>query len=239
MFSNRWVRQNQRALVLFLFMGVVVTASGSRALAGDDRGESPSGPTTVAEGSTATHRLNTDLDGGEVYIYTGGTFPVRTHPAAFRFLFDFTEEGNTTGYITPLLFERISGEDYTVYAVVGIGNGFEVALNPAQQTIPIDVIEGAKFTTNGNFTFGYINSLVDSSGVPIVASAGTVDFDQPADAGEGLGGVGATNVWEVTAGSPYPVVALGTTFGVAGADYTFWPYTRTYSAQAVGIVAPQ
>jgi hypothetical protein len=224
-----------------LLIAVVIAASGSRALAGNNTGKSPSAPTTVAEGSTATHRLNTDWDGGEVYIYVGGTFPVRTHPAAFRFLFDFTENGNTTGYITPLLFERISGEEYTVYAVVGIGKGFEVALNPAPQTIPIDVIEGSSFTTNGNFTFGYVNSIVDLTGVTILASLGTVDFDQPADAGEGLGGVGATNVWEVTAVSPYPTVALGTTFGVAGspADYTFWPSTRTYSAQAIGIVAPQ
>ena len=70
--------------------------------------------TQVDEGSATTHRPNTDNDSGEVYIYVGGSFPTGTHPAAFRYLFDFTEEGNTTGYITPLLFEYTSVGSFTV-----------------------------------------------------------------------------------------------------------------------------
>jgi hypothetical protein len=32
--------------------------------------------------------------------------------------------GNTTGYITPLLFEYTSVDGYTVYSVAGVGKGF-------------------------------------------------------------------------------------------------------------------
>ncbi len=55
------------------------------------------------QGSTLTHRAMVDLDSGEVYIYAGGTpFRVGTNLVAFKYLFDFNEAGNTTGYITPL-----------------------------------------------------------------------------------------------------------------------------------------
>jgi hypothetical protein len=197
--------------------------------------------TQVDEGSATTHRPNTDNDSGEVYIYVGGSFPTGTHPAAFRYLFDFTEEGNTTGYITPLLFEYTSVGSFTVYTVVGIGKGFEVTLNSAPQTIPFEVIQGTKVTTAGNFTFGYINATVNSSGVPVLTSPGTVDFNLSAQGGEGIGGAGTTNVWEVTASIPPPsVVTLGTTFGDFGAsvDYNI-QYSRTYSAIAIGLVAAQ
>jgi hypothetical protein len=195
----------------------------------------------VAEGSTTTTRAETDLDSGEVYIYVGGAFPALTHPVAFRYLFDFTESGNTSGYITPLLFEYSLVNGYAVYTVAGIGQGFRVDVNSAPGTIPFTVLEGTAVPPNANFTFGYVNAIVNSSGTPLVTSTGTVDFDIPADSGEGVGGSGTTNEWRVTAVSPSPVVAIGTTFGPtgSGADYTFFPQSRTYSAQALGKVAVQ
>jgi hypothetical protein len=45
----------------------------------------------------------------------------------------------------------------------------------------------------GNFTFGFVNALVDSSGAPVVASQGVVDFDVPAEGGPGVGGAATTN----------------------------------------------
>jgi len=161
--------------------------------------------------------------------------------AEFQYIFDFTEAGNTTGYITPLLFERSSGEAYTIYTVVGIGKGFEVALNSAARAIPFEVIEGLKVPTNANFTFGFVNAIVNSSGAQLAASAGTVDMDNPADAGEGAGGTGTTNDWSVTNIGPNPIVALGTTFGAPGsnADYAFWGSYRTYSARAIGAIPAQ
>lgn len=124
---------------------------------------------------------------------------------AFQYLFDLTDAGNTTGYITPLLFEYKSVEAYTVYTVVGIGEGFEVALNTAAQTIPFDVIDGTKVPTNGSFTFGFINAIVNSSGVPVQTSPGAVNEISPADNGEGVGGTGTTNDWIAT-NTPNPVV---------------------------------
>ena len=92
-------------LVLVCLFGLLFIAFGSHALAGDTTAVPL---TTSTEGSTPTQRAGTDLDFGEVYIYVGGSFPARVHPAAFQYIFDLTSAGNTTGYITPLLFERTS-----------------------------------------------------------------------------------------------------------------------------------
>jgi hypothetical protein len=159
---------------------------------------------------------------------------------AFGYLFDHTTFGNTSGYITPLLFEYKSVEAATVYTVVGIGKGFEVNLSSAPQAIPFDVIEGTPVTTSGNFTFGFINAIVNSSGVPVLTSQGVSDYDTPSDNGQGLGGPLTTNDWEWTVGEPPPpVVALGTTFGLANADRTLGLPYRTYSAFAIVAVPAQ
>jgi len=226
-------------LALACLVGFFFTAFGSPALAGDNTANPAAKPNTVTtEGSTLRHRSQVDENGGQVYIYVGGSLPVGTHLAAFQYLFDFTEAGNTTGYITPLLFERRSSEAYTLYTVAGIGKGFKVGIEALPRAIPFDVVEGIKVGTNGNFTFGFINAIVDATGASVAASAGAVDMDNPADSGEGVGGTGSTNDWTATNVSPNPVVALGTTFGASGsnADYTFYGSYRTYSAQAVGIL---
>lgn len=201
-----------------------------------------SAATYIAQGSTTIQRSQLDSWSGQVYIYVGGHLPVGTNLFAFRYLFGATSDsGNTTGYVTPILLEYWSVEAFTVYAVVGIGNGFPVALSSVLQTIPFDIIEGIKVPTGGNFTFGYINALVDSNGIPVETSPGTVDMDNPADTGEGLGGAGTTNDWIATANlaTPHPVVTLGTTFGAGPtADFPIVNPYRTYSAQAYGVVIP-
>jgi hypothetical protein len=158
-------------------------------------------------------------------------------------MFDFTEEGNTTGYITPILFETSSVDGFTIYTVAGIGKSFKVKLAPGIQAIPFNIIEGTGMAINGRFTFGFINAMVNSSGVPVAISPGTVDMNDPANSGEGTGGAGTTNNWVATATSapPSPVVTLGTTFGGPGSSvaFTFLPPYRTYSAQAyVTVVIP-
>jgi hypothetical protein len=195
----------------------------------------------IAQGSTVSPRSQLDSWFGQVYIYVGGHLPVGTNLLEFRYLFGATSDSsNTTGYITPILIEYWPVEAFTVYAVVGIGKGFPVTLSPVPQTIPFDIIKGIKVPTSGNFTFGYINALVDSNGVPVETSLGTVDFDNPSDKGEGLGGLGTTNDWIATANlaTPHPVVSLGTTFGAGlTADFPIVnPPYRTYSAQAYGVV---
>ena len=100
-------RVNLRAaLALGCLVGFYLTAFGSRAVAGDN-GADPATTTytPVAEGSTPTHRSVTDTFSGQVNIYVGGSFPAGTNLLYFQFLFDQTTAGNTSGYITPLLFE--------------------------------------------------------------------------------------------------------------------------------------
>lgn len=196
---------------------------------------------TVTEGSTTTHRSNTDSDTGEVFIYIGGSFPKGTSPTTFTFLWDFVGRGgNSTGYITPLLLERAPGPFYTTYVVRAIGQGFSVGINSSPQTIPFTIVEGVTTTPNIDFTFGYVNALVSASGQETASSAGTVDMDYPADSGPGVG-PHSLNEWAATGDNPPISVALGTTIGGAGTDFAwvnFYP-VRTYSAQAQGTVSAQ
>ena len=118
-------------------------------------------------------------------------------------------------------------------------------LNSVAQSIPFDVIEGTKVPTNGNFTFGFVTAIVNSSGVPTATSPGVVDYET-SSGGQGVGGPLTTNDWAITLGEPgpSPVVALGTTFGVYGADYALnspaaQQFYRTYSAQAIGVLPAQ
>ncbi len=182
------------------------------------RAQSSAPVSLTAQGSSAIRRAQVDTSPGQVYIYVGGSFPTGTRPAELKYLFDFTTAGNTTGYLTPLLFERVSGEYVTYYVVRGIGDGFFVSLNPLPGRVPFEIAEGLKESTNGNFTFGFVNAIVDLAGNQLDSSPGTVDLDNPADSGPGIGGRGTNNDWAVTNVSPVPVVAIGTTFGVSGAD---------------------
>jgi hypothetical protein len=236
-FANRKGMQLRKAIVFGCSIGLLLTAFGGCALAGD----TTTSYTPIGQGSSLTSRSEDDGWVGQVYIYVGGSLPTGTNLLEFRFLFDKTSEGNTTGYLTPLLFEYNPLEVYNIYTLVGIGKGFEVKLNPAPQAIPFDVIEGTKVPTGPNFTFGYINAIVNSDGTPLVASPGTVDYDNPTDGGQGVGGTGTTNDWVCSGvtGTGGPTIPLGTTFGVSGADHGFCLPYRTYSAQAIGVLAAQ
>jgi hypothetical protein len=228
-------------LVLGLFIGCYLTAFASRALAGDHGAKPSTTYTPVAEGSSLTHRSQTDGSIGQVYIYVGAALPAGTNPIALQYLFDLTTKGNTAGYITPLLIEYQSVEAFTIYTVVGIGKSFEVQLNSTAHSIPFDIIEGVSVPTGSNFTFGFVNAAVESSGT-VLTSPGAVDYDNPTDGGQGVGGTGTTNDWLATSlGPPYPAFALGTTFAAPGAnaDYSFVLPYRTYSARAVGALAAQ
>jgi hypothetical protein len=229
---------NRTALALGCLVAVW-SAFGPRAMAGDDTAGAASSYTPIAEGYTVAHRSVTDQEFAQLNIYVGGSLPARTNLVSFRYLFDLTTFGNTNGYITPLLFEYTPVEAFTVYTVVGIGRSFVVNLSSAPQSIPFDVVEGAKVPPSGNCTFGFITAIVNSSGVPTLTSQGVVDYDGTyPDGGQGVGGTGTSNDWEWTVGGPPPVVALGTTFGLGGskADYTLGQPYRTYSAQVIGTV---
>jgi len=230
--------QNRKVALLGCALALLLTMFGSSALAGDNT----TSYTPVAEGSTPTPRSVTDSEVAQLNIYAGGSLPVGTNLIELQYLFSLTTYGNTSGYITPLLFEYHSVEAATVYTVVGIGKGFPVTLNSAVQAIPFEIIEGVKVPTGPNFTFGFITAIVNSSGVAVATSKGVVDFDGTgADGGEGVGGTGTTNdwIWGPPGPAAPPVVALGTTFGLANADYALGLPYRTYSAEAIGAVPTQ
>ncbi len=213
------------------------------ASAQSDRAQAPDAPAAlVAEGSTPTYRNNADGAIGQVYIYTGGTFPLGTLPTELRFLWDFEGPAdNTTGFLTPLLFEESVSGEYTLFRVVGIGKAFPVRLQAGPAAIPIDIVVGSRVTLNRRTTFGFVNGLVDANGIQYGSTAGTVDYVGPQDGGTGVGGPGTTNYWGATY-QPYPPrVSLGITFGVSGsgATYPFYSNPRTYSAEALGyLTAP-
>ena len=237
MYRIEFCYSNPRTVrLLGCFAALLFTAIGSRALAGDNTPNPAINYITTSQGSEPIHRSQVDTSVGQVYIYTGGFLPAGAHPAMFEYMFDFTEEGNTTGFITPIIFETSTVEDFTIYTVVGIGKSFEVQVGSARQRLPFEVVEGTKMITNAQCTFGFINASVNSSGVPVETSPGTVDMNDPASPGAGTGGPGTTNDWTATSSTtPSPVVTLGTTFGAPGAtaNFTFsWPPYRTYSAQA-------
>jgi hypothetical protein len=94
------------------------------------------------QGSTLTHRSGTDTAFAQLNIYVGSSLPAGTRLVSFRYLFDTATAGNTSGYVTPLLFEYKSVEAATVYAVVGIGKGFPVKLHSVPQAIPFTVAQG-------------------------------------------------------------------------------------------------
>jgi hypothetical protein len=222
---------------------VIAFAFGSRALAGDSTTNPAINYITTGHGSEPIVRSELDTSAGQVYIYTGGFLPVGAHPAMFEYMFGSTAESALSGFITPILLESTTVESSTIYTVVGIAKGFAVKPGSAVQRIQFKMIEGIGMATNGQFTFGFINAMVNSSGVSTATSPGTVDMDDPAVGGEGVGGPGTTNAWGATAtsGTPSPVVTLGTTFGApgAGADFTFLLPYRTYSAQAFVTVVSQ
>jgi hypothetical protein len=247
--TNQKGMRNRKVIPIACFAGFILAACAPLAL-GANRDANPAvTQIPVAEGSTLTPRTNVDTTSGEVYIYVGGSFPAGTVPAALEFLYGFTDGATSTGYITPLLFERVVQDTSVLFTVVGIGKGFEVSINPATQEIPFEVIEGAKVTTDGDFTFGFINAILNPNPGSVSnvtqticgtypCSPGTVEFDLSADGGEGVGGRDSTNQWGATTSEPDPVIVLGTTFGASGsgADYTFWGTYRTYSAQVIGMV---
>ncbi len=187
---------------------------------------------TAIVGSTTSHRSFVDSAEGQVYIYAGGKIPAGTHVIGFRFRFDETNLGNTSGYITPFLLEETSAG---IYTVIGIGAGYEVQQHQEPQMIPFTIIQGVSIPTNTRCTFGYVNALVDANGVPTVVSPGTVDWDHPIDPGQGVGGPATSNAWGAT-NVPSLVVTLGTTFGRPTATYPF-VQLRTYSAFMDGVYA--
>src|ERR1700677_587203 len=87
--TDRKMMHNRKPIVLVCSFGLLLTALGPHAQAADNTTTySP-----VAEGSTPTHRANTDHNNGALNIYVGGSLPVGTHLAALRYLFDSTPGG--------------------------------------------------------------------------------------------------------------------------------------------------
>jgi hypothetical protein len=224
------------ARILFMLVGVgLLLTSPTCVRAADSSTDSDASYSVTLQGSTTEHRPYGDTAYGEVAIYVGGSIQEGAHVVTFDFLFDKTNTENTSGYITPILFEQTSPG---IYAVIGIGKGFTVMQSEQPQVIPFAIIEGAKVPRNPHCTFGFINALFNTGGA-LLTSLGAVDHSYPADGGLGLGGPGTTNSWGVTSGTlPSQVVTLGTTFGGPGADFPFaqGQELRTYSANITAVI---
>jgi hypothetical protein len=193
------------------------------------------------EGSSISSRSFEDTAAGQVFIYDGGPFSsgVNVNAPANNFSFDFSHENfnsdDPTGVITPILFEQTSPGNF---AVVGIGTGHTVSVG-SSYSFDFGLTSGTSVTTNGNYTFGFINALVGATGTPTSISTGTVDWDDPADGGQGVGGAGTTNQWVFTPTDNVTTIALGTIFsttGIGPAPPYLVDTDRTYSASLTGAV---
>jgi hypothetical protein len=193
------------------------------------------------EGSSIAPRLAEDTAFGQVFIYDGGPFSsgVNVNAPANNFSFDFSHENDNgtdlTGVITPILFEQTSPGNFEV---VGVGTGHMVSVG-SSYSFDFGLTSGTSVTTNATYTFGFINALVSANGTPTVFSGGTVDWDQPADGGQGVGGAGTSNDWLYTPSDTVTTVALGTIFsttGNAAANPFLVDSSRTYSASLTGEV---
>ncbi len=138
----------------------------------------------VIVGSQAISRDYVDLASGSVYIYAGGSFPSGSEMGTFTFYGSAT----SPGYITPILFEQTSSG---VFAVRGLGSGRIVTGSSSPQSFGFDRAIGSDIAANGNYTFGFINSLLDTSGDAVARSTGMVDMTfEAVQTGNGLAAPG-------------------------------------------------
>lgn len=176
-------------------------------------------------GSATIDRANIDLASGGTYIYAGGNFDALQRVTTFSFYVDGFDGSR---FLTPVLFENV-GDD--VFAVRGIGTGRTVTSSDAPQAFAFAVQTGTDVTANGNFTFGFVNSLVNGTGAVQSTSQGATDFKEaPIAPGSGLS-AGSTNRFVFTLGEGVPNIAPGTTFGRAGTGAT---YTNLNDPQGTG-----
>ena len=83
-FANRKGMQLRKAIVFGCSIGLLLTAFGGCALAGD----TTTSYTPIGQGSSLTSRSEDDGWVGQVYIYVGGSLPTGTNLLEFRFLFE-------------------------------------------------------------------------------------------------------------------------------------------------------
>ncbi len=191
------------------------------------------------EGSSLTQRDYSDGSSGQVYIYSGGTFASGVTVNTFSYVNTQGSEGD----LTPILFQETSPGEYVIR---GVGESLSPIVSSSVQSAAF-VLQYGTATTGADYTFGFINSDVNGSGVQTSTSAGTVDFNEPYVGGNGAGGVGTDNQWVFTPSSfnTDDNIALGASFGVGG-EYClnnnddFWDLNRTYSAElsGTGVRAP-
>jgi len=196
------------------------------------------------EGSAVIPRADLDTAFGQVFIYDGGTFDTNEKVTTVTFLgipgyprFAFSD----ARFITPVLFEQTTPG---VFVVRGVGAGQTVTSSGLSQSFSFNLQGGIDTTTASDFTFGFINALVDSNGNQTSSSAGAVTFNDVMSPGQGVGGAGTTNRWVFTMTLSGLNVALGTTFGIPGTSATFglndpgrgsFDTDRTYSATLNGV----
>jgi hypothetical protein len=210
-----------KSITIYSLLGLTLLAGATSASAQD------------VAGSSLIPRNYTDGSPGQVYIYTGGSFASGTTVSTFSFVNSQGSEGD----LTPILFQETSPGEYVIR---GVGSSISPTVSSSVQSDAFGLQYGTA-TTGADYTFGFINSDVNGSGVQTSTSSGTVDFGVPVSGGNGAGGAGTDNNWEFTPSSfsTDDNVVLGASFGVGGTyglndDEDFFDDNRTYSAQLSG-----
>jgi hypothetical protein len=171
-----------------------------------------------------------DVATGQVYIYAGGDFASSGETVSTFSWYGPIFSG--TRDLTPLLFQDNGDGSYTVEA---IGTSMSVSGTGAAQGPVAFGLQSGSLTTGSNWTFGFVNGIVNSGGAVTGTSGGDVAFNA-LQGGAGVSGGSSNNDWVFTPTvSGITQLTVGsTTFGGNGTSLnsSVDAADRTYSAQA-------
>jgi hypothetical protein len=181
--------------------------------------------------SLSTSRNSLDVAQGQVYIYAGGDFASSGETVSTFSWYGPVFSGAQRD-LTPLLFLDNGNGSYTVEA---IGTSMSVSGSASAQGPVAFGLQSGSLTTGSNWTFGFVNGIVNSGGTVTATSAGDVGFDA-LEGGTGVSGGSSNNDWVYTPTvSGITTLTVGTTtFGGNGTplNSSVPAPDRTYSAQA-------
>jgi hypothetical protein len=211
-----------KSITIYSLLGLTLLAGVTSASAQD------------VAGSSTIQRDYRDSSPGQVYIYAGGDFASGVTVNTLSWYNDNAGNYSVPGVLTPILFQETAPGTFVVR---GVGDTISSIVSPSVQSAPF-VLDYGTATTGSDYTFGFINSAVNGSGVQTAITLGVTDWNDPYVGGNGAGGAGTDNEWAFTPSSflESDSLALGETFTVGGGgDYNLYSGDyRTYSAELSG-----
>ncbi|MEW6302149.1 MAG: choice-of-anchor D domain-containing protein [Verrucomicrobiota bacterium] len=129
----------------------------------------------VTLGDNPQNRSFNDSSSGQVYIYNGGTFGITGTAVTFKFY----DNDFSSGYVTPLLFERTSTSPLR-FVLRGVGTTVTSTAGGVH-TVSFTLLAGSS-SVGSSYTFGFTDRQLSYSGsgndlTTDNSNTGVVDFD--------------------------------------------------------------